>query len=76
MTRTESLEVEIERVWVELPIVPVGLYLTPMGRIVRRSSSAQAPQAWKYIGTYTRAISLAGLREDVFDAFEQGARHG
>ena len=61
-----SLEVEIERAWFALGVLPDRLYLTPGNGIVARKVTAKPVETWAYIGTYTKAVSLHDLRADVF----------
>ncbi|MDI9240756.1 hypothetical protein QLQ15_17775 [Lysobacter sp. LF1] len=68
-----ALEVEIESAWVGLTKLSARrqrtLYLTPRRRVVwlQRDLRGRA----SLIGTYTRTVTLAELREDVFFVLEQ-----
>lgn len=71
----EALELEIERAWVLMGKSrgPFAVRLTQAGRIVgitRPSCLADGD----YVGTYTSAIGLAELREDVFFVYESRGR--
>lgn len=71
----QALEIEIERAWVLLGQRrgPCAVRLTRTGRLVgitRPSWSADGEE----VGTYTSAIGLAELREDVFFVYESRGR--
>ncbi len=70
-----ALETEIERAWVLMGQRrgPCAVRLTRTGRLVgitRPSCLADGD----YVGTYTSAIGLAELREDVFFVYESRGR--
>jgi len=71
-----SLEVEIERAWLALGVIPARLYLTPENRIVARNWSAKSVDTWAYIGTYTQAVTLHDLRADAFWTLERRCERG
>ncbi len=71
-----SLEVEIERAWLALGVIPDRLYLTPENRIVARKGSAKAVETWSYIGTYTQSVPLHDLRADSFWTLERRCERG
>lgn len=71
-----SLEVEIERAWLALGVIPARLYLTPENRIVARKGIANSVETWAYIGTYTHAVPLNDLRADVFWTLERRCERG
>lgn len=74
MPTVEALEIEIERAWCELSKWPATLHLTRSGRIVPpgRNTSTGSEE----IGRYTKAVSLADFRGDVFHVFEAMTRRG
>jgi len=76
---TDSLEHEIERAWNALlrTYRPRQLFLTEAGFIVWGERAQRSSHKLHEIGTFTRAISLADFREEVFYAFDQacGVRH-
>lgn len=66
--RLAALEVEIEMAWCDLTRLPPAcrrtLWLSPEWLVgSRRAGSVE-------VGTYTRAVTLAELREDVFWTLE------
>ncbi|KRC35098.1 MULTISPECIES: hypothetical protein [unclassified Lysobacter] len=66
---SEALELQIEVAWVALTRMSVGrsrtLHLTRGRRVVWSANDRRATELVE-IGTYTRGVSLAELREDVF----------
>lgn len=78
---SEALELQIEEAWVQLTKMPAKrrrtLYLTSGRRIVYQAVDMRTKRL-EEIGTYTRTVTLAVLREDVFWASEQmqGQAHG
>lgn len=73
----DALEIELELVWCSLDQVPVPLWLTPAGRILRPHQNEPVLGA-KYIGRYTEKVKLEDFRSDVFFIFEEihGRHHG
>lgn len=71
-----SLEVEIERAWLALGVIPARLYLTPENRIVARKGVDKSMETWAYIGTYTQAVPLNDLRADSFWTLERRCERG
>lgn len=75
---SEALELEIERVWRDMTAGRARrtyeLHLTPRGRIVDARVHPVARCSLE-IGTYTRAVKLAHLREDVFHVHEYQRRY-
>lgn len=71
-----SLEVEIERAWFALGVIPARLYLTPENSIVARKWLVNSGVTWAYIGTYTKAVPLNDLRADVFWTLERRCERG
>lgn len=71
-----SLEVEIERAWFALGVIPDRLYLTPENRIVARKGIVNSGETWACIGTYTKAVPLNDLRADVFWTLERMCERG
>jgi hypothetical protein len=68
MTRKiQALEVRIEDAWGDLTDRPVALYLLPFAG---EWLIATNPKGASHIGTYTKAITLAQLRADVFETLE------
>lgn len=66
---SEALELQIEEAWVALTKMSLGrsrtLYLTRRRRVVWAANDRRATELVE-IGTYTRSVALAELREDVF----------
>lgn len=73
-TDAEALELAIEEAWWCLQALGLGVardvVLGRDGRV--RLSAAPREHVAGFVGCYTGAITLADLREDVFDAFERG----
>jgi hypothetical protein len=77
---TDSLNLEIERAWLELlEMSPRGkrtIFLTSCRRLVS-GFIAQNSLTTREVGTYTRAISLEDFRADVFHVYGLvRGRHG
>lgn len=71
---SEPLEIQIEEAWVMLTKMPPRrrrtLYLTKGRRIAWSSNDVRASHLFE-IGTYSRNVTLADLREDVFHIHDQ-----
>lgn len=71
---SEPLEIQIEAAWLMLakmtPRKRRTLYLTTARRIVWASNDVRASHLTE-VGTYTREVTLADLREDVFHINDQ-----
>lgn len=75
--QVQSLELEIERAWVLLGQKrgSCAVRLTRSGRLVGLTPSNKSVDG-EDVGTYTQAVSLMELREDVFHVFEEMRRNG
>lgn len=73
--KIQALELEIERAWVLLGQRrgPCAVRLTRTGRLVGITRSSWSEDG-DDVGTYTSAIGLAELREDVFFVYESRGR--
>lgn len=76
MTMVEAFELEIERAWVLLIDMrrPVTLQITDEAKITW-IRPGDPKYAGVEIGTFTRGISLAELREEAFFVFDEMARN-
>lgn len=75
MTPVEALEMELERCWCGLTKWPSTVYLTPSGRLVPTREGVSNLGA-EEVGRYTKAVTLADFRGDVFHVFEAMTRRG
>jgi len=73
---TESLESEIERMWLVIvnSRAKREVWLTTSGRVISARDAA-GYQFAELVGIYTDRVSLADLRSDVFHVWE-GMRRG
>lgn len=78
---SEALELRIEHAWIELcgyakSSTKVTLYLTPRAAIWGFGGDRNRcmPKDCRVVGTYTKAITLADFRSDVFHVYDEMTR--